>query len=374
MPKRLLDGEKLWRSDKLKRVNPKKFRAEYANLLPLALANGSFECDPNKVWAQVYSYNRADIRLADVGLILAEFERVKLLFRWTVDNKPWGFWVGIDQEGLLPPEKQRHRYKTGAIPPSDELNAFISSNIDQPPDNIQITSGGPPSGLAVGLALGLVRLAPETKTEPDNKSNEVDMSFKNAITDKARENLNARIFPTDSAWSEMNSLKRIHGQAKVVDAFSDWTDSVAGESIPHPLTEFLNMAGMLLDPRATKANSVKPLILKLSVLSDGVTFSQKQSFEIARLLETYTEEQIVAAFRDFYPTLDDYSLKFAGKDFTEKAEQLIAVQIARQKRSEELVQTMTTLTAEETRQAEKEREESAKKRAKEEALAKEEPW
>jgi hypothetical protein len=91
-------------------------------------------------------------------------------------------------------------------------------------------------------------------------------------------------------------------------------------------------------------------------------------------LETYTEEQIVAAFRDFYPTLDDYSLKFAGKDFTEKAEQLIAVQIARQKRSEELVQTMTTLTAEETRQAEKEREESAKKRAKEEALAKEEPW
>jgi hypothetical protein len=374
LPKRLLDGEKLWRSDKLKRVNPKKFRAEYANLLPLALANGSFECDPNKVWAQVYSYNRADIRLADVGLILAEFERVKLLFRWTVDNKPWGFWVGIDQEGLLPPEKQRHRYKTGAIPPSDELNAFISSNIDQPPDNIQITSGGPPSGLAVGLALGLVRLAPETKTEPDNKSNEVDMSFKNAITDKARENLNARIFPTDSAWSEMNSLKRIHGQAKVVDAFSDWTDSVAGESIPHPLTEFLNMAGMLLDPRATKANSVKPLILKLSVLSDGVTFSQKQSFEIARLLETYTEEQIVAAFRDFYPTLDDYSLKFAGKDFTEKAEQLIAVQIARQKRSEELVQTMTTLTAEETRQAEKEREESAKKRAKEEALAKEEPW
>ena len=36
MPKRVIDGEGLWRSEKLARVQPEKFRAEYANQIPLA--------------------------------------------------------------------------------------------------------------------------------------------------------------------------------------------------------------------------------------------------------------------------------------------------------------------------------------------------
>ncbi len=40
MPKRVFDGEGLWRFDKLSHVKPTWMRAELANLLPLSLANG----------------------------------------------------------------------------------------------------------------------------------------------------------------------------------------------------------------------------------------------------------------------------------------------------------------------------------------------
>lgn len=51
MPKRIVDGEGLWRSDKLAEVTPAWIKAEYANLVPLALANGSFEANPRRIWS-----------------------------------------------------------------------------------------------------------------------------------------------------------------------------------------------------------------------------------------------------------------------------------------------------------------------------------
>jgi hypothetical protein len=75
MPKRVIDGEGVWRSDKFTQVEPPSFRAEYTNLLPLALANGSFEVNARCIWSTVYSYNRPDITIAHVEQILAEFER-----------------------------------------------------------------------------------------------------------------------------------------------------------------------------------------------------------------------------------------------------------------------------------------------------------
>ena len=66
MPKRILDGESLWGSGKLARVEPPAFRAEFANLLPLALANGVFEANPRLIWSRVYAFNRPDVSLETV--------------------------------------------------------------------------------------------------------------------------------------------------------------------------------------------------------------------------------------------------------------------------------------------------------------------
>src|SRR4051812_37229114 len=102
MPKRIVDGDALWRSDKLGCVEPAWMRAELANLIPLALANGSFECNPRLVWSRVYVCNRPEITLEQVEQLLSELERAGILIRWNQGNKTWGYWVGIDKPGRLP--------------------------------------------------------------------------------------------------------------------------------------------------------------------------------------------------------------------------------------------------------------------------------
>ena len=121
MPKRIIDGEGIWKSDKIAQIEPPRHRAEFANLLALALANGTFECNARAIWATCYSYNRSDITPEDVVAILDELERVKLLFRWDVAGKTWGFWIGIDKPGRLPSAaRQRERHeKTGETVPQD---------------------------------------------------------------------------------------------------------------------------------------------------------------------------------------------------------------------------------------------------------------
>jgi hypothetical protein len=129
LPKRVIDGEGLWRSDKIASVQPIAARAEYANILPLALANGSFECSAQRVWSLVYSFNRPDISLKAVETFLQAFERARLLFRWTEpDGKQWGYFVGIEKPGRLPgPSRKGKNEKVGAIPPEEGLRKFLES-------------------------------------------------------------------------------------------------------------------------------------------------------------------------------------------------------------------------------------------------------
>lgn len=134
MSKRIIDGDRLWRSEKLKKVEPPSYRAEYANLLPIALADGTFECSADRVWCDVYSFNRPDITSEQVAKILDEFERVKLLFRWQdQDKKTWGYWVGMVEKGLLPSKKRAktHRLKMGKNVPKESLKSFLDSNLEE---------------------------------------------------------------------------------------------------------------------------------------------------------------------------------------------------------------------------------------------------
>jgi hypothetical protein len=127
MPKRVIDGEALWRSDKLSRVEPAWVRSEYANLIPLALANGVFESDAKRIWSQVYSYNRPYMGIEEVKTILAALERARLLFRWRdASGKEWGYWTNSDKPGRLPPASHRARFVCGPEPPQEELRQFLA--------------------------------------------------------------------------------------------------------------------------------------------------------------------------------------------------------------------------------------------------------
>lgn len=131
MPKRLIDGEALWRSNKLNQVQPLHFRAEYANIIPLAEADGTFEANARRVWADVYSFNRPDVSLELVEKILDEFERVGMLVRKSDEKgKTWGIFIGI--EARLPAKSQREKYKQGnARLFKDIVKAFDGCNLLQ---------------------------------------------------------------------------------------------------------------------------------------------------------------------------------------------------------------------------------------------------
>ena len=182
MPKRIIDGEGVWRSQKLRQVEL-KYRSEYANLLPLAEDRGSFEYDPASIWADVYACSRPDITQDDVTKILAEFERVKLLYRWEQDGKTWGFWVGIDKAGLLPKPSERH--SDFPTPDKDALEAWSgraapdtpSGRADSAPE--ERTGFGLGSGSGSGLGRGNSHshsapqdgVAPPTEEDQDQNQN-----------------------------------------------------------------------------------------------------------------------------------------------------------------------------------------------------------
>lgn len=179
--------------------------------------------------------------------------------------------------------------------------------------------------------------------EKVREGEEIDVSFKNNITDTSLELLGVRISPDDSKWTDMNSYKRVKGQPETEEAFEKWAEVNQGNEIRYPLSEFLKVSERYFE-RFTPKVDPKPLVLELAFLSDGgVTFTQKQSLEIARLLEVYPEADIKAAFVEFIGGLDDYSRKFAAKDFTEKAEQFIYTQ-RRQKQQQELTSKLVADT------------------------------
>lgn len=212
--------------------------------------------------------------------------------------------------------------------------------------------GGPQNGASVGYQNGATEV---DSFEVDSIEVEegTDMSFKNNITDKAREILKVRIFPTDQGWEEMTSLKRVYGATLVEQTFAEWARTV-DEDVNYPLTSFLRVADSWISGNRREAE-VKSLVLDLAVLSDGeVLFSQKQALEIGRLLATYPEADIKAAFVEFLEGLDDYSRKFAAKDFSEKAPQLMYARKQRQLKQEQTQKLVENTIAQQRAKAEAE--------------------
>src|SRR5258708_5544261 len=78
MPKRQIDGEALWKSGKVKTLK-ENLRMHYANWLPLAEANGTFEADPERIRSQVYSYLLPGLSIPRVAEILEAFKSAGLV-------------------------------------------------------------------------------------------------------------------------------------------------------------------------------------------------------------------------------------------------------------------------------------------------------
>lgn len=313
MPKRIVHGERVWRSTKLSEVNP-EFRAEFANLLPLALANGTFECDPMLIWTQVYAFNRPSVRASKVIKILDEFERVRMLFRWNgVGGKPWGFWIGIRNGNVLPKisEVGRGDYRIGEEPPAGLLASFLSFEIDSgldPASEPPLSRGkGLGSGLGTGIGSGI-----------GLDGREESMNVKSEITIAARRILDAHISPNDRSWPEITGLCGIHGCTEMIIVFREWATKSATQVISDPLVEFIRAADGLLDSSLNAG--IGKVTTEMTSISGGTVIpDDAQSLTLGRWLKKYTPADIIEAFRLFYRQIehDDSQVRLAARTFFE---------------------------------------------------------
>jgi hypothetical protein len=108
MPKRVIDFDALWGSDKIAAC-AEWAQAEYAWLYGLADPSGCFELTNLRViWGRVAAIRR-NLTIERLEQVFEEFQDKGLLFVWELDGKRYGHWTGSDVPGRLPPPSWRMR-------------------------------------------------------------------------------------------------------------------------------------------------------------------------------------------------------------------------------------------------------------------------
>jgi hypothetical protein len=141
MPKRVIDFDAVWASDKLSNCAPWA-RAEYTWIYGLADSNGSFELTNLRViFGRAYAI-RDDVTIQHLSRALEEFQGKGLLFVWQENGKKYGHWTGSDRPGRLPPPSWRARLERLAPPVPEAalanyLSSFSSSKLKAVPGKAQ---------------------------------------------------------------------------------------------------------------------------------------------------------------------------------------------------------------------------------------------
>jgi hypothetical protein len=122
MPKRVIDFDAMWGSDKLAAC-AEWAQAEYAWLYGLADASGCFELTNLRViWGRVAAI-RGNLSIERLEQVFGEFQDKGLLFVWEHEGKRYGHWTGSDVPGRLPAPSWRLRLERFAPPVPKQLLA-----------------------------------------------------------------------------------------------------------------------------------------------------------------------------------------------------------------------------------------------------------
>jgi hypothetical protein len=126
MPKRVIDFDAMWGSDKLASCAAWA-QGEYAWLYGLADASGCFELTNLRViWGRVAAI-RANLTIERLDQVFAEFQDKGLLFVWEHEGKRYAHWTGSDVPGRLPPPSWRMRLEKFAPPvPKQRLAEYMA--------------------------------------------------------------------------------------------------------------------------------------------------------------------------------------------------------------------------------------------------------
>ncbi len=273
MPKRMFNGDKAWKSDKLRQL-PDRYVAEYAWMYSVALADGTFEAAPERILSDAYSYSRKGWTIKKLCKVLSEFEKVGLLQRKKdSEGKVWGFWVGSDSE--LPPESERHKYKQG--------KRYLFEMPEKTPEsiesNIESASGGTRNLIedGFGLGLGMNRIGSEADNQPRAKGQykKGEFTYLNRRPEKVY-NIFVEIWfeivgpgamckkPFKRGWDWFADTCAAVEIDTLVPAFELWARDNADPSKETPISDFLRELGTytqkLAKPFARRTVAVDPNI------------------------------------------------------------------------------------------------------------------
>ena len=309
MPKRVIDGEALWTSKKLKNLGATDCLATllYCWLLPLADHQGVFEYDLDLIWKDALFY--LDIMTpTELADYLSLYVKGGLLLVFESNSKKWGYWVGMEKSGRLPGAEHSKRYKKTEYDLSDMSRTTAGYVPDISARGIGIGIG---SGIGVGIGSGAENPAPAPS---DEKEEVVTKSTVQAIEDTCR-----KVFGYDPKSGEvrasLKSLVGTYGDSAIVDAFQDWAESCQGSPMNYPLTTFSRVAiGIINGSTVVKVDDTMQNLLDEigEIAGNDIVFSKNQTVALRQMLIEYGHDDFLAAFKDFHSKQDEFMLKRAA--------------------------------------------------------------
>ena len=240
MPKRVIDGERVWDSTKLFDIAQESETAAllFPWLLALAGPNGTFELTNVRIiWGRVAMSLPGS--LPDPGAlarVLELYRRHGLLLTWEENGKKFGYWAGINQPGRLPSaarRKEKHENELAPPPPSRLLDSTVGKRPGanrKPIGNQQGTNGSPGFGSGIGSGIGSgstssSALCPDQATIPKKTNPGAERLAQRLREWVVRNNRDAKVTEAQiRRWvGEAELLLRLDGRAESqAMALLDW--------------------------------------------------------------------------------------------------------------------------------------------------------
>jgi hypothetical protein len=260
MPKRVIDFDALWASDKLASC-AEWAQSEYAWLYGLADASGSFEITNLRViWGRVAAI-RKNLTLERLQEIFDEFIARGLLFIWEENGKRYGHWTGSDVPGRLPAPSWRMRLEKLAPPVPREALAAYSARFGGSKEGIAAPAGASTSWRHAAVrdaqAGGLKHELEEPQAQDLGLDLEKDWDLEKEVCplpQRRQDFLTARAHPVGASPSKARvlgtpNLPVSNRMTETADAQVQTEEAGAGDAGSSP-GDFFNAPGDSFAPRS----------------------------------------------------------------------------------------------------------------------------
>lgn len=335
MPARLIDGEAIWSSKKLRAANKLDELSVllYCWLLPIAEGNGVFEFDIDNIYAKSIQYQLSSlVTKPRLEAILSIYQDLGLLYIWKRFDRVYGFWTNIDKR--LPKQNQKlFRYKFPS-PSMDRVARYMNSckgrviEILRTDHVFGCTNPGEPCTEVVRTSRQLV------DTEEDNASEVLGLGLglgeveekktEMALADKLKNIIYEKTgkAPKLPEYLVTEFRKRVGTEKDKLAAFREYLTS--NPDSEYPLHGFLDTE--------VEAAHIAPAVVGGIVQNEEVLDIAAKVFEISDLAVTgkslaalsaliekgHSKHAILLAFRYYFSKLDAFDQKQAVRNFFEK--------------------------------------------------------